>query len=130
MRSLFSSRRVALATVLVISATAASAHRCTGDCDGSDTVAIDELVTGVRIALDQLPLDTCYAFDPDLDGRVSINELQVAVNNVFSFCGHDEPPTPVPTRTLTLTLTAAAGTPTATPTATRTPITGRVGPRL
>ncbi len=100
MGSLLSIRRVALFALLLCTATDAVAHRCTGDCDGSDTVAIDELVNGVRIALEQISLDTCYAFDPDLDGRVSINELQVAVNNVFSFCGLGEPPTPVPTRTL------------------------------
>lgn len=118
-----------LAAVLVVAAADARAHRCTGDCDGSDTVAINELVNGVRIALDQLRLETCPSFDPDLDGRVSINELQVAVNNVFSFCGHGEPPTPAPTLTPTATSTNGEGTTTATPTATRTPITGHGGPR-
>lgn len=93
------------------------AHRCTGDCNGSDTVSVDELVNGVRIALNQLPLGTCYAFDVDLDDRVSINELQVAVNNVFSFCGHGAPPTPSDTPTPTPEPTGAGdATPSPTPT--------------
>ncbi len=70
----------------------ARAHRCVGDCDGSDTISIAELVNGVRILLNQVDLDTCFQFDADLDNRVSVNELLVAVNNAFSFCGHGVPP--------------------------------------
>ncbi len=97
--------------VLVLVAGNAYAHGCTGDCDGSDTVSINELVNGVRIALDEVTLDTCFAFDPSADGRVSIDELQVAVNNAFSYCGHGSPPTPRDTPTGARTPTATPGQP-------------------
>jgi len=77
----------------------ASAHNCVGDCDASDTVIVSEMVRGVQIALGAVDIGTCEAFDADDDGGVSIDELLVAVNNVFSYCGHGEPPTPVPTST-------------------------------
>ncbi len=105
----------------------AAAHRCTGDCDASDTVTIQELIQGVRIALGQLQLRVCYPFDVDFDNDVSIDELQVAVSNLFSYCGHGSPPTPTSTRTPTdtpvpvLTPSAVVETPTATPSATAVP---------
>lgn len=120
--------RLALVAVLVGGAMdPAAAHRCTGDCDASDTVTIQELIQGVRIALGQLQLRVCYPFDVDLDNGVSIDELQVAVGNLFSYCGHGSPPTPTSTRTPTSTdtptaaATASVASPTATPTATAAP---------
>lgn len=118
--------RVAAAAlgILATFARPLAAHRCTGDCDASDTVTIQELIQGVRIALDQLPLEVCYPFDVDLDSRVSIDELQVAVGNLFSWCGHGSPPTPTRTRTPSRTPTrsaTASATATATPTATPSP---------
>ncbi len=102
--------RAAYVAVLLATAPATGlAHRCVGDCDFSDTVTISEMINGVRISLGEVELETCYQFDADLDDRVSINELLVAVNNVFSFCGHGSPPTPT-------------STPTSSPTATRTPL--------
>ena len=83
---------IALTTcVALLTASVALAHRCTGDCDGSDTVSVAELVVGVRIALEQTPLFTCVSYDADFDHRVSIDELLVAVNNAFTFCGHGVP---------------------------------------
>lgn len=116
---------LALVATTVLAAPAALAHRCTGDCDGGDTISIRELVIGVRIALGQLDLDICPQFDADVDNRVSINELQVAVNNVFSYCGHGSPPTPTSTRTRTPTPTpiptaVAEESPTASETSTPT----------
>lgn len=117
---------LALIAVLVGGAAPpAAAHRCTGDCDATDTVTIQELIQGVRIALGQLQLRVCYAFDADLDNGVSIDELQVAVGNLFSYCGHGSPPTPTNTRTPTDTpvpvATGSGDSPTATPTATAVP---------
>jgi hypothetical protein len=124
-------RAVAAALLAAAVAVPASAHRCTGDCDASDTVTVQELIQGVRIALGQLRLEVCYSFDADLDSSVSIDELQVAVGNLFSWCGHGSPPTPTSTRTATRTPTplpsaaaspgdSATPTPSATPTATPT----------
>ena len=36
---------------------------CTGDCDGSHTVSISELITGVNIALGTRPPSACSAFE-------------------------------------------------------------------
>lgn len=95
-----------MVSVLLLAAVVpAAAHRCTGDCDASDTITINELIVGVRIALEQLPLDVCPQFDADLDFRVSIAELFVAVNNHFTYCGHGSPPTPTSTPTPTRTPT-------------------------
>jgi hypothetical protein len=109
----------------MLAAPPATAHRCTGDCDASDTIAVSELVVGVRIALGQIALDICPPFDADLNNRISINELQVAVNNVFSYCGHGSPPTPTSTRTPTRSPTPVEENspgPTASPTATASAI--------
>ncbi len=59
---------------------------CVGDCDGSCNVEINELITGVNIALGTLPLASCPAFDPSGNGGVEINELITAVNNALNGC--------------------------------------------
>jgi len=48
---------------------------CPGDCDGDGTVAITELITGVRIALGIGAIDDCESADVDRNGAVEINEL-------------------------------------------------------
>ena len=50
-----------------------------GDCNGDGAVTIDELVTGVAIALGVTPLAQCPPFDANGDGVVSIDELVRAV---------------------------------------------------
>jgi len=59
---------------------------CVGDCDSSHSVAINELIIGVNIALGSAPLSSCTAFDANSDGMVSINELIQAVNNALNGC--------------------------------------------
>jgi len=104
------------ASLLLLAATPCLGHRCTGDCDFSDTVSIGELIVGVRIALEQAPIFTCNSYDADLDRRVSIDELLVAVNNAFSNCGHGiATATPEPTMTSTAAETPPQATPTNTP---------------
>jgi len=51
-----------------------------GDCNGDGMVSISELITGVNIALGNLPVTACPAFDTNRDGRVTIEELIAAVN--------------------------------------------------
>jgi hypothetical protein len=63
-----------------------TAPMCVGDCNGDGTVAINELITGVNIALGNQLLSTCPAFDADGDGSVAINELITAVNNALGAC--------------------------------------------
>ena len=54
-----------------------------GDCDGNRCVTVDELIRGVLIALDALPVENCAAFDLDHDGRVTVDELVRAVGDAF-----------------------------------------------
>ena len=59
---------------------------CAGDCDGDGRVSVDELVTGVNIALAATPLDACPLFDDNEDARLTVDELVTAVNNALSGC--------------------------------------------
>ena len=63
------------------------AAACAGDCDADGTVAVNEIVTGVTIALGSAPADTCNALDSDGDGQVAINELIAAVQSALNGCG-------------------------------------------
>ena len=65
---------------------AAATTACTGDCDASGAVTIDELVTGVNIALDAQPVATCPGFDRSGDGAVGIAELNAAVGHALRGC--------------------------------------------
>jgi hypothetical protein len=55
-------------------------NRIPGDCNGDGVVMINEIITGVNISLEILPLTACPAFDTNRDGRVTIEELIAAVN--------------------------------------------------
>lgn len=103
---------------------------CTGNCDGGPAVSVDELVRGVGIALEQLPLRLCEAFDATGDGRVSVEELVQAVNNALNGCRVAPPSrsaTPVVSPTASPSHTLLPASPTATTsssptrTSTRTP---------
>lgn len=59
---------------------------CAGDCDGNRSVAISELVLGVRIALRQSVVTACSQFDVNRDGVVAINELVQAVAAALRGC--------------------------------------------
>jgi subtilase family protein len=59
---------------------------CAGDCDGNDTVTIEELIQGVNIALGALPFEACPAFDANGDGAVTVDDLVAAVNKALSAC--------------------------------------------
>jgi hypothetical protein len=59
---------------------------CPGDCDGNYRVSVSELIQGVNIALDRVPVASCAAVDADLDGRVTIGELVRAVGNALGVC--------------------------------------------
>jgi len=47
---------------------------------------VDELVTGVNIALGQADVSVCPALDTDTSGSVTIDELIKAVNHALSGC--------------------------------------------
>jgi hypothetical protein len=59
---------------------------CVGDCSGTGSVTIDELITGVNIALGTLPVSACTAFDFSGNGAVTVDEIIRAVNNASNGC--------------------------------------------
>ncbi len=59
---------------------------CTGDCSGDGEVTINELITGVNIALGNSEVLSCPEVDANDDGEVAINELITAVNNALRGC--------------------------------------------
>jgi hypothetical protein len=59
---------------------------CVGDCDKSGTVTVNELVTGVDMALGTLPLEACPQFDANGDLTVEIDELVAAVDDALRGC--------------------------------------------
>lgn len=101
----------ALAFVGALLSPTAARALCPGDCDGSTSVEISELVRGVNIALNSQPVSACAAFDRDSSGSVSIGELITAVNAALNGC---PPETATATPSVTEAATASV-TPTSTP---------------
>jgi hypothetical protein len=101
----------------------ATVAACAGDCDGSGTVDVSELVKGVNIALGSLPVSACTAFDLNGNGLVSVNELVAAVNALLDGCPAVTA-TPIRSTAAIPTATETAlpsSSPTAAPSATSTP---------
>jgi hypothetical protein len=67
-------------------ATVTTAASCVGDCGGEGNVTVDELITGVNIALGLTPLPACTVFDANGDGAVTIEEILRAVNSALNGC--------------------------------------------
>lgn len=61
-------------------------NRCVADCSGDGLVAVNEVIRGVNIALDNIPLSQCPEADANGDGAVTIGELIEAVKDVISGC--------------------------------------------
>lgn len=59
---------------------------CVGDCNRNRLVTVDELVTGVTIALGTRPIGDCPTFDGNEDELLSIDELIDAVNAALAGC--------------------------------------------
>jgi len=102
-----------LATALLVGPARPAPGACVGDCDGDGSVTVDELLRGVNIALEIVPISACPALDANGDGAVTVNELLNGVNNALNGC----PATPTPTATATET-----ATPTATPRPNQAPL--------
>lgn len=72
---------------MVVPGTAVAAQTCEGDCNSDRSVAVDEIILGVRIALGDAPIGDCQAMDGDGDGAVTVNELLAAVTEALQGCG-------------------------------------------
>lgn len=86
----------------------AAAQTCTGDCDTGGSVTVDEVVTGVSIALGARDIGDCVSFDSSNDQTVTVDEILQAITFALDGCPADPTPTPTPTPPI--------GTPTLTPT--------------
>jgi len=84
-------------SVLALSAMARPALGCVGDCNGDGAVAINEIISGVTLALGTAPVSACAAFDDDGNGEVRINELLAGVNGGLIGCPTAATPTPTVT---------------------------------
>jgi len=60
---------------------------CVGDCNEDRRVTATDLVTMVRVALDDEGFITCQDGDRNHDGRITVDEIVWAVNNSFHGCG-------------------------------------------
>lgn len=63
-----------------------SAAACIGDLTGDRAVTVDELVTGVGIALGERPLGDAIVLDANGDQQVTVDELVVAVGHALNGC--------------------------------------------
>lgn len=90
---------------------------CAGDCNDDGFVFVNELVSGVNIALDRAALSACPSFDTNDSDAVEVNELVTGVNNALRGCPVITDPSPTPSNTTAPTNTALS-TATATVTAT------------
>lgn len=59
---------------------------CVGDCNLDGTVDIDELITGIGIAIGRLGPHFCWGIDGDENGTVSVDELVEGVANALGDC--------------------------------------------
>src|SRR5262245_7421282 len=91
--------RTTLAAIALLAGTQAVHAQCVGDCDNSNTVTVNELVTGVNIALDRANISTCPSFDADSSDTVTVNELVTGVNNLLRDLCTATGPTDTPTPT-------------------------------
>lgn len=120
---------VCVALACAHSAQAGTIRPCIGDCNRDGSVIVNELVTGVNIALGFTAVSMCEKMDRDGSRTVSVDELVQAVNALLRGCL--DPVTPSPTvaaptstpelPTPTVTVDVSTATPAATATATNTP---------
>lgn len=59
---------------------------CSGDCDSSGDVTVNELIMMVNIALNNAQLSSCPVGDADGSGDITVNEIIQAVNNALNGC--------------------------------------------
>ncbi len=86
-RSVFTIAATTAAVWLLATGVApAKAQPCPGDCNNDAEVVINELVTGVGIAMGNLRMTLCANFDPNEDAKVSVGELVQGVRSALDGC--------------------------------------------
>jgi hypothetical protein len=81
--------------------TPAGVEGCVGDCGHDGRVTVVDLLRGVNIALGNTPPEECPAFDANVDGAITVDEILIAVNNALRGCIALTTPTPTPSATAT-----------------------------
>jgi hypothetical protein len=59
---------------------------CAGDCGGTFSVTVDELLTMVNIALGNIDVSACRVGDANHDGHITVDEILMAVGNALNGC--------------------------------------------
>jgi hypothetical protein len=59
---------------------------CTGDCNRDFQVTVDEIVSGVSIALGMASINACERFDADGSETVTVDEIVSAVDHALNGC--------------------------------------------
>src|SRR6185436_1573947 len=84
--------RFAFALLLALSSETAMAI-CIGDCNADGAVTVEEIVSGVDIALGDAPT-ACANFDDNIDREVTVDELLQGVTNALDGCPAPPPAAP------------------------------------
>ncbi|HYD47415.1 MAG TPA: hypothetical protein VEB21_03670 [Terriglobales bacterium] len=72
------------AAILVVSVRVEA--QCLGDCSADGSVTVDEIITGVNIALGTAELSTCTVLDGNTDSAVTVDEILTAINFALTGC--------------------------------------------
>jgi hypothetical protein len=59
---------------------------CVGNCQGSGTVTVNDIITMVDIALGSADISACSAGDSNSDQLITVDEILKAVNNALNGC--------------------------------------------
>jgi hypothetical protein len=59
---------------------------CTGDCNNTTTVTVDDIITMINIALGNAAVTECENGDANNDGQITVDEILAAVNNALNGC--------------------------------------------
>lgn len=59
---------------------------CTGDCDLDGAVTVDEILTGVEMALHGDRVEQCAELDVDLNTHITVDEIVLALNAALAGC--------------------------------------------
>lgn len=94
---------------LAVGSTAGAA--CLGDCNDDGSVTVDEILTGVNIALGASSVAACGAMDDNGDGQVTVDEILISITKALGGCSAVSTPTPTATATATQAAVATATAP-------------------
>ncbi len=82
-------RGALVAAVVALSGAPAVAQQltpCVGDCQGTGMVVVIDILQMLDIALGLSPPSICPAGDADGDGRITVDEIVSAENNLLNGC--------------------------------------------